>query len=176
MMVRTLFIGSRGYTSCNDHTTRNHFFFKWALIYIHTPVMSRIGTVVIIYMYMYIYIYIYIYIIGLEQLHLQWLTYKKNRIYEDMKKNADKQNESIDSKSWILTMLTAILIIIEGHEMAFNGFWYQFTTGKQLKNLKRSLNYYENSSIDYYYYPNELCYQHVPTLIMHGAQFCDVKI
>ncbi len=42
---------------------------------------------------------------------------------------------------------TAILIIIEGHETAFNGFWYQFTTGKLLKNLKLTLNYYENGSM-----------------------------
>jgi hypothetical protein len=31
---------------------------------------------------------------------------------------------------------TAIPIIIEGHETAFNGFYFQFTTGKLLKNLK----------------------------------------
>jgi hypothetical protein len=43
---------------------------------------------------------------------------------------------------------TAILIIIEGHETAFNGFWYQFTTGKLLKCLKLALNYYENGSMD----------------------------
>jgi hypothetical protein len=41
---------------------------------------------------------------------------------------------------------TAILIIIRGHETAFNGFWYQFTTGKPLRNLKLTLNYYENGS------------------------------
>ena len=33
-------------------------------------------------------------------------------------------------------MYYAILIIIEGRKTAFNGFWYQFTTGKPLKNLK----------------------------------------
>ncbi len=42
-------------------------------------------------------------------------------------------------------MSTAILIIIEGSETAFNGFWYQFTTGKPLKNMKQTPNYYENS-------------------------------
>ena len=36
---------------------------------------------------------------------------------------------------------TAIPIIIEDHETAFNGFEYQFTTGKPLKNLKPTLNY-----------------------------------
>jgi hypothetical protein len=34
---------------------------------------------------------------------------------------------------------TANLIIIEGHETAFNGFKCQFTTGKPLKNLKPSI-------------------------------------
>ncbi len=38
---------------------------------------------------------------------------------------------------------TAILMITEGHETAFNGFWYQFTIGKPLKNLKLTLEYYE---------------------------------
>jgi hypothetical protein len=36
---------------------------------------------------------------------------------------------------------TAILIIIEGHKTAFNGFQYQFTTGNPLKNLKMTLIY-----------------------------------
>jgi hypothetical protein len=40
------------------------------------------------------------------------------------------------------TKCTAILIISEGHETAFNGFKYQLTTGKPLKNLKLTLNYY----------------------------------
>jgi hypothetical protein len=39
---------------------------------------------------------------------------------------------------------TAIVIIIEGHETAFNCFLYQFTTGKPLRNLKLTLNHYEN--------------------------------
>jgi hypothetical protein len=43
-------------------------------------------------------------------------------------------------------MTTAILIIIEGHETAFNGFKYQFTTGKLLKNLQPAFNYDENGS------------------------------
>ncbi len=43
---------------------------------------------------------------------------------------------------------TANPIIIEGHETAFNGFSYQFTTGKPLKNLKPTLNYYGNGSIE----------------------------
>jgi hypothetical protein len=34
---------------------------------------------------------------------------------------------------------TAILIILEGRETAFNGFKYQFTTGKPSKNLKLNL-------------------------------------
>jgi hypothetical protein len=42
---------------------------------------------------------------------------------------------------------TAILIIVEGHETAFNGFQYQFTTGKPLKSLKKTLNYTENGSM-----------------------------
>jgi hypothetical protein len=42
---------------------------------------------------------------------------------------------------------TAISIIIEGHETAFNGFWYQFTTREPLKSLKLTLNYYENGSM-----------------------------
>jgi hypothetical protein len=37
---------------------------------------------------------------------------------------------------------TAFLIIIEGHKTACNGFQYQFTTRKLLKNLKPTLNYY----------------------------------
>jgi hypothetical protein len=41
---------------------------------------------------------------------------------------------------------TAIPIIIEGHETAFNGFEYQFTSGKPLKDLKPTLNYYGNGS------------------------------
>jgi hypothetical protein len=41
---------------------------------------------------------------------------------------------------------TAIPIIIEGHETAFNGFEYQITTGKPLKNLKQTLNYYGNGT------------------------------
>ena len=41
---------------------------------------------------------------------------------------------------------TAILIIIEGHETASNGFQYQFTTGKPVENLKLTLNYHENGS------------------------------
>jgi hypothetical protein len=40
--------------------------------------------------------------------------------------------------------VAAILATIEGQETAFNGFQYQFTTGKPLKNLKLTLNYYEN--------------------------------
>ncbi len=43
---------------------------------------------------------------------------------------------------------TAIPIIIEGHETAFNGFKYQFTTGKPLKNLTLTLNYYGNGSMN----------------------------
>ncbi len=42
---------------------------------------------------------------------------------------------------------TAIPIIIEGHETAFNGCEYQFTTWKPLKNLKPTLNYHGNGSI-----------------------------
>jgi hypothetical protein len=42
---------------------------------------------------------------------------------------------------------TAILIIIEGSETYSIGFQYQFTTGKPLKNLKLTLNYYENGSM-----------------------------
>ncbi len=44
---------------------------------------------------------------------------------------------------------TAILVIIEALETAFNGFYlyYQFTTGKPLKNLKVTLKYYENGSM-----------------------------
>jgi hypothetical protein len=41
---------------------------------------------------------------------------------------------------------TAIIIIIEGRETALNGFWYQFTTGKLLKDLKQTINYHENGS------------------------------
>ncbi len=41
---------------------------------------------------------------------------------------------------------TAILIISEGHETAFNGFSYQFTTGKSLEILQPTLNYYEKGS------------------------------
>ncbi len=37
-------------------------------------------------------------------------------------------------------------IIIEGRETAFDGFEYQFTTGKPLKSLKLTLNYHENGS------------------------------
>ncbi len=44
---------------------------------------------------------------------------------------------------------TAILIIIEGHETAFYGFAYQFTTGKPFQNMKPNLNYYENGSSIY---------------------------
>jgi hypothetical protein len=43
---------------------------------------------------------------------------------------------------------TAIPIIIEGHETASNDFKYQFTTGKPLKYLKPTLNYYENGSTE----------------------------
>ena len=42
---------------------------------------------------------------------------------------------------------TAISIIMEGHETAFNGFEYQFTTGKPLKDLKLTLSYYGNGSM-----------------------------
>ncbi len=41
---------------------------------------------------------------------------------------------------------TAIPIIVEGHETAFNGFQYQFTTGKPVKNLKPTFNYCGNDS------------------------------
>jgi hypothetical protein len=41
----------------------------------------------------------------------------------------------------------AILIMIKVCETASNGFWYRFTTGKPLENLKPTLNYYENGSI-----------------------------
>jgi hypothetical protein len=44
-------------------------------------------------------------------------------------------------------MLLPLPIIIEGHKMAFNGFEYQFTTGKPLKNTKLTLNYYGNGSM-----------------------------
>ncbi len=44
---------------------------------------------------------------------------------------------------------TAILISIEGHGTALNSFLYQFTTGKTLKNLKVTLDYYENGSSKY---------------------------
>jgi hypothetical protein len=40
--------------------------------------------------------------------------------------------------------VTAILLMIEGRETAFNGSKYQFTTGESLKNLKLTLDYYEN--------------------------------
>jgi hypothetical protein len=46
-----------------------------------------------------------------------------------------------------LPFLTAIpinLIISEGHETALNGFEYQFTTGKPLKNLEPTLDYCGN--------------------------------
>jgi hypothetical protein len=39
--------------------------------------------------------------------------------------------------------LTAILIIIDSHETVLN----QFTTGKPLKSLKRTLEYYQNGSM-----------------------------
>jgi hypothetical protein len=42
---------------------------------------------------------------------------------------------------------TAIPIIIEGHKTAFNGLKYQFTTGKPLKDLKLTLEYYGNGSV-----------------------------
>jgi hypothetical protein len=42
---------------------------------------------------------------------------------------------------------TVIPVTMEGHETAINGFEYQFTTGKPLKNLKPTLNYYEDASI-----------------------------
>jgi hypothetical protein len=45
---------------------------------------------------------------------------------------------------------TAIPIITEGHETAFNGFQHQFTSGKPLKNLKPALNYYGNGSIHFF--------------------------
>ncbi len=48
---------------------------------------------------------------------------------------------------WISLYSTLISIIIEGHETAFNGFEYQFTTGKPLKDLKLTLNYYGNGRI-----------------------------
>jgi hypothetical protein len=34
---------------------------------------------------------------------------------------------------------TSILILIEGHKTAFNGFEYQFTTGKPLKYLQPTM-------------------------------------
>ena len=43
-------------------------------------------------------------------------------------------------------LFTALPIIIEGHETAFNGFEYQFTTEKPLKDLKLTHNYYGNCS------------------------------
>jgi hypothetical protein len=43
-------------------------------------------------------------------------------------------------------MLTAIPIIIEGQETAYNGFLYQFTTGKPLQNVQLTINYYGNGS------------------------------
>ncbi len=45
--------------------------------------------------------------------------------------------------------ITAILVVIGANETASNVFQYQFTTGKPLKNLKLTLNYYENGSTDY---------------------------
>jgi hypothetical protein len=36
--------------------------------------------------------------------------------------------------------------MIEGCETAFNGLYYQFTTGKPLKSLKLTLNYDENDT------------------------------
>ncbi len=48
--------------------------------------------------------------------------------------------------------LTAIPIIIEGHETAFNGSWYQFTTGKPLQNVQLTINYYGNGSTRLYVY------------------------
>ncbi len=41
---------------------------------------------------------------------------------------------------------TAILMIVEGREIAFQCFLYQFTTGKPLKNLKLTLEYYATGS------------------------------
>ncbi len=59
-------------------------------------------------------------------------------MYVDLYTNVQIQN--------CLVYDTAILTIIEGCETAFNGFKYQFTTAKPLKNLKLTLKYYENGS------------------------------
>ncbi len=56
---------------------------------------------------------------------------------------------------------TAIPIIIEGHETAFNGFQYQFTTGKPLRDLKPTLNDYGNGSMYVYVYTDIYIYIYV---------------
>jgi hypothetical protein len=64
------------------------------------------------------------------------------------------------SKRRRVTDVTAILIIIAGRETAYNGFEYQFTTGKSLKNLKLALNYCEDGSgsCTLYYWVVCACY------------------
>jgi hypothetical protein len=93
---------------------------------------------VCIYIYIYIYIYTHEYQ-NKEALHgcIHMCVY----IHQYQHKEAfPKAPEAC------LHIHTAIPRIIEGHKTAFNGLQYQFTTGKPLKNLKLTFNYYGNSS------------------------------
>ncbi len=60
----------------------------------------------------------------------------------------------------------AILIMIEGHETASNCFQYQFTTGKPLKNLKLTLNYYEDGSMCLYVLIKNMCLSRGPEKLL----------
>ncbi len=64
--------------------------------------------------------------------------------------------------------LTAIPITIEGHETAFNGFWYQFTTEKPLQNVQLTINYYGNGSMRAAVCVLQLWWSHLSVSSYHG--------
>ena len=61
------------------------------------------------------------------------------------KKSSDEPVHIQNSEPKQAVTATLIIIVTEGHQTAFNSIWYQFTTGKPSKNLKLTLNYYENN-------------------------------
>ncbi len=122
------------YTYTHTHTPHTHTIHKY--IYLGKPILSATPSmtacvlIAFVFMYsvfvcMHVYTYIYTYILTWENQFEAWL-------------------DPWQPAYWFST---AIPIIVEGHETAFNGFEYQFTTGKLLKNLKPTLNYYGNGSM-----------------------------
>jgi hypothetical protein len=83
-------------------------------------------------MYIHVYIYIYIYI----HMCVQYCIYVCICV-----QRCSSVIRTTSHNYWIL----------EGHQTAFNCFWYQFTAERPLKSLKRALNCYEDGSTHHFF-------------------------